>query len=438
MRDLVNEGSLWQTLDTSSFYSRIPPRQLLQLLKRAAQFVQVLNLRGCSQLVDTTALSLKNLVSVTFEGCRWLTSDSLIRLLSQNPRLRHLDINALNAVNDDVLLTISVFCVCIEKINISNCRSVSESGVHNLVQGLRQVQDLRLSQCRISRRTMMDLNKSEYLTRLSLAGCTDLKDIWLKDLLYGERDYGVIVPEIRFKSKLVHLDVSRCHQLTSNFLKYCRWVLSDLEKLELAGLTLITDQGLTEVLLTLPDLTHIDLEDCKITDRTLLAMSACKKLRHIQLSFCNEITDTGVLALIKHLPLSYLDIDNTSISDVVLSAISALPQRMRISIYDCPHLSWTGILSILTSNSDRPDGLKWLKTFYGWQVPVEKHTKRCVAHDIAGAKAIEKEWARHMIASSEDAMRDREGRTRFLDSNEQELRADGREGRNRARSCLLM
>lgn len=438
MRDLVNDGALWQTLDTSSFCARIPPKQLVQLLERASSFVQNLNLRGCSQLVDTTTLKFSNLIAVNFEGCRWLTSDSLIRLLSQNPKLKHLNISALNTVDDGVLQTITAFCVSLESINISYCQYVTEPAVNSLVQGLQQMQDLRIGECRISQDTVSIINSLKNLKRLCLAGCTDLEDDWVRTLLYGELPYGVIVPETRFKSSLQHLDLSRCRHLSSECLKYLHWVLPDLQKLELAGLTALADTDLSRLLDTLPRLTHIDLEDCSISDSTLFALARCQQLRHVQLSHCSRISDAGVLSMIEHLPLNYLDLSNTHISDVVLAAISTCPQRMRISLYDCSRLSWTGVLSILTSNSARPRGLKRLKTFYGWQRPVDGHTKRCMAMDIAGAKEVEREWAAYMIASSEESMRTGEGRTRVLDFDEQELRIVGRETCKHTKSCTVM
>lgn len=431
------DGALWQTLDASSFYSKIPAKELLKLIERASPFVQHLNLRGCAQLKTSTTLTLTNLTKASFEGCRFLTADSISALLDQNPRLKYLDLCGLTTVDDSVLLKIVQHCSSMLSLNISYCKNVSSAALVHIAQNLTSLRDLRIAESRVTLDVLSGLNKIDCLERLSLAGCSSLQDDWIKTLLYGEFPFGLVYPETRVRSSLRHLDISRCSNLTGKALKYLRCVLPDLQKLELAGLSL-DDASMAELLPTLPSLTHIDLEDCTLSDASLVAMSSCKQLRHLQLSHCAYISDVGVLRLIEDLPLNHIDLDNTNVTDQVLSAIAAKKQAMRISIYDCPHLSWTGVLSILTSNSANPKGLKKLKTFYGWQRPVDGHTKRCARGDVTGAREIEREWASYMMDSSEEIMRTGEGRTRFLDFDDQGLRIVGRERRNRSRACQIM
>lgn len=434
---LVSNGSLWKTLDASSFYSKIPAAQLVRLIQQAAPFVQDLNLRGCSQIKSDINLPLNNLVRASFEGCRFFSRQTLEVLLVRNGKLRQLDISGLAAVNDQVMLIVATHCPLLESLDISYCKHVTEKGVNYVLTQLPRLQDVRLGECRISERTILALNKLPHLKRLSLTGCISLSDSWIKGLIYGDVDYGVMAPETRVRSSLIHLNLSRCTALTAEALKYMRWVMPELQKLELAGLLELTDSAFSDLLPTLPSLTHIDLEDCAISDITLIALTSCESLRHIQLSHCARITDDGVLTIIEQLPLNHLDLDNTRVSDRVLSAIAAKSQPMRLSIYDCPSLSWTGVLSILTANSSRPQSLKRLKTFYGWQRPVDGHTKRCRRGDLAGAKEVEKEWATYMIGSSEELLKTGEGRTRFLDFDEEGVRIVGRT-RRRSRACVVM
>lgn len=395
----------------------------------------MLNLRGCSQLKSDTSLKLENLVRASFEGCRFFTHSSIKSLLAQNSRLKHLDVSGLTVVDDDVLQVMMHSCCALQSLNISYCRNVTARGVDSLVRKLPDLQDLRIAECPLSRETILALHGLHKLRRLSLAGCRDLVDDWIKDLIYGSITFGVVYPETRVKNSLVHLDLSRCRSLTSDTTKYLRWVLPNLEKLQLAGHQ-FADTALAELVVTLPSLSHIDLEDSKISDAVLDALSTCANLRHIQLSFCPKISDAGILQLIEALPITHLDLDNTEITDRVLSAIAATSQPMRVSLYDCKHLSWTGVLSLLTANSARPESLKRIKTFYGWQRPVDGHTKRCQRSDLQGAKEIEKEWAAYMMTSSEQVMRTGEGRSKFLDFDDNGLRIVARE--RRAKACTVM
>lgn len=264
-----------------------------------------------------------------------------------------------------------------------------------------------------------------------------MEDSFIKDLIYGSHHFGLVFPESVVQCPLMHLDISRCPSLTSACLKYMQTTMPRLQKLELAGLTSFTDAALVQTLPGLAELTHLDLEDCNISDWTLATMAMCTNLRHVQLSHCTLITDYGVLALVDRLTLNHLDLDNTKITNQVLSAVAAQPQQIRLSIYDCPHITWTGVLSILTANSANPSGFKRLKTFYGWQRPVDGHTKRIMKNDLVGAREIEREWTAYMMHSSEEIMRTGEGRTRFLDFDDEGVRIIGRE-RRRPRACLVM
>lgn len=474
LRGIVSDGSLWQTLDTSSFHLHIPQAQLLRLLHLAAPFVQNLNLRGCAQLRDTSSVHLTNLVNASFEGCRFFTADAFVRLLEGNARLRTLDLSGLMVVDDAVLATLCAHCPHIEALNISYCRKVSTGQLDRAIGSFSQLRDLRIAELRTRRSTMLALNALPSLTRLSISGCADVRDDWVRDLIYGGLEYGLTFPEAKARRPLVHLDISRCRGLTGACLRYMVGTLPSLQKLELAGLAL-SDADISSLAPFLGELTHIDLSDCPAAgDDALIALARhCSRLRHVQLSHCDAVTDTGVLALVDNLPLAHLECDNTAITNRVLSAVatrhtSAAPStqtdghylphdhillgdgeelgwrssggQMRLSIYDCPHVTWTGVLSILTANSADPARMTRLKTFYGWQRPVDGHTKRLLRGEVAAAKEVERAWARHMMHGSEEALRSggMERGTRLLDFDDESTMIIGRDRRRQSRNCSVM
>ncbi|BFZ54385.1 hypothetical protein PYCC9005_001420 [Savitreella phatthalungensis] len=441
LRDIVSNGTLWQTLDTSSFYARISQAQLLRLIHRAAPFVQVLNLRGCTQLRDTASVQLTNLVNASFEGCRFFTTASLARLVGQNSRLQALDVSGLSAVNDSFLSSLCLSCSGLVALNINYCRNVSAQCLDTSIKRLSNLRDLRIAECRLTRPAMRSLNELSDLQRLSMSGSVDLRDEWIQDLIYGKHEYGLTFPEMRVRRPLVHLDLSRCRFLDGSFTRYLLGTTPNLEKLELAGFHQLRDHAIDCMAPYLTSLTHIDLSDNRITDSCLSSLARhCLKLRHVQVSHCPNVGDPGVLALIGALELTHLECDNTRISNNVLSAIAAKPCAMRLSIYDCPNVTWTGVLSILTANSQRPEHMTRLKTFYGWQRPVDGHTKRILRGEIAAAREVERAWARYMMDGSEEAMR--AGATAadlgLLDFDEESTRIIGRERRRHSRSCILM
>ncbi|ORY83084.1 hypothetical protein BCR37DRAFT_379038 [Protomyces lactucae-debilis] len=440
-QELVYDGALWKVLDTETFYAQIPAVQLRKMLERAAPYVQHLNLRGCTQLRDDMPFTFVNLQSINFEGCRTLGGGTLNAFFSRHENLAAVDVSGLQAIDASSLLALESHSPRLEALNISYTKNVLVTGMAKTLKAWPELQDLRIAECGVSSAVMHSIHGLKRLRRLCLSGCLNLKDTDLKTMIYGHAPFGLHYPERTARmTHLVHLDISRT-RLTDACIQYMCGTLPKLEKLEVAGITELTDAGITQLVQHCPRLTHVDFEDCSIGDGALQALaSSCRKLRHLQLSHCSNITDIGVLQLIDNLPaLQHLDLDNTKITNRVLSGVAAKTTSMRISLYDCPNISWTGVLSILTSNSTRPTHLKKLKTFYGWQRPVDGHTRAILKGDLHSAREIEKAWTQYMMQSSEEIMRGEAGRSRFLglDVGEAGPRIVGRETRRR-RGCVIM
>lgn len=83
--------------------------------------------------------------------------------------------------------------------------------------------------------------------------------------------------------------------------------LPGLTYLNLSENRKITDTGLSR-LGGLPGLTRLNLSSCNISSLGLAHLSVLKKLEHLDLSYCNRISDEG-LRSIKSLPrLTFLDL----------------------------------------------------------------------------------------------------------------------------------
>jgi F-box/leucine-rich repeat protein 2/20 len=186
-------------------------------------------------------------------------------------------------------------------------------------------------------------------------------------------------------------------------------------------------------------LTHLDLEDNHlITDATLHLLSSlplAKSLIHIQLSYCLEITDSGITRILqKCTHLRNLEVDNTQAGDgMLMEAPRLVSQRatsstkargLRIAAYDCGAITWVGVSEILAQNlalarSNIPHRSSTSSTFrdneytapvpiirlkctFEWQRLVDAHTRRCLRGEFAAEEQIALGFTRWMMEEAEE------------------------------------
>ncbi|KAI5804437.1 hypothetical protein EDC01DRAFT_420136 [Geopyxis carbonaria] len=434
---LCFDGQLWQTLDASQFYNRIPVDQLAQLIVSAGPFVRHLNLRGCVQLqkdwrVDVVANACRNLYSASLEGCQF--DRRIVHfVMTRNPQLVHLNLSGLAAVTNSTCRILAQSCPQVETLNISFCTGADGRGLRKIVQGCKRLRELKAGELHISDPGLMiALFQSNMLEKLHFGDCTGLTDELVRMLVEGG------VPDIdpfTNKStapprKLMHLDLGKCTGLTDAALRHLGENVPFLEKLELGCVPALTDAGLAAILPHVPRLTHLDLEECvELTNATLSSIAnspAAKTLVHLQVSYCETMDDTGMTELLRKCEvLRNLEMDNTRVSDLTLTeAAQVVRERspahsrpvtsdpasrvaLRIVVFDCSNVTWTGLREILARNAESADedrskpGLVQLKCFYEYQRAVDEHMRLILHDDVAKATRLESKWAEAMMANEE-------------------------------------
>ena len=79
----------------------------------------------------------------------------------------------------------------------------------------------------------------------------------------------------------------------------------DLKEIHLQWCSSITDAGITALVTNCPHLEVVDLKSCSITDISLgLIGRESKQLRHLDVSWCSNITDRGIQSLSSRRPAS--------------------------------------------------------------------------------------------------------------------------------------
>lgn len=491
------DGQLWSDLDTSNFYRDISANSLVKIITSAGPFVKDLNLRGCVQLREQWTKhgfidACQNLENFSLEGCR-IDRTSIHCFLLQNSRLVHVNLSGLAGATNAAMKILGTHCPRVEVLNISWCNNIDNRGLKHVVEGCPKLRDLRAGEVRgwDDVELMTELFKRNTLETLVLMNCDSLNDDSLTALFEGnDEEIDILtdrpmVPPRRLK----HLDLTRCRSITDIGLKSMVNNIPFLEGLHISKCGNLTDDSLVSLFPTMPVLTHLDIEELdNLTNEALktLAESPCAAhLRHLCISYCENLGDAGMLPTLKACSrLASLEMDNTRISDLVLTeAAASLRTRnraaraltaserpevgLRIVAYDCANVTWTGVREVLSRNAETtrpstksasqaatyPREIISLKCFYNWQPTVEEHTKRVLRGDFAAAARLERKWADWMMLNEEAGMGGAGARRRRRRAREAQLmHADEEEGgagmtggigrRRRARSgpggCVVM
>ena len=472
------DGQLWRSVVTDEYYQDIPAASLTTILKKAGPFMRDLNLRGCIQMPERWSTDghditdrCRNLEYFSLEGCR-IDRSSVHHFLIRNPRLIHINLSGLKDVSNSAVRIIAQGCPQLEHLNVSWCHNVDTRGLLRIVQACTLLKDLQMDEVKGLNEPAFLLAAFERntLERLIVSHCLDLDDESLRLLVQGEDPEvdplteRAIVPPRKFR----HLDLSRCKNITNTGLQYLAHNVPALEGFQISECDGITDDALSGIFESVQQLTHLYLEELdELSNTTLhnIARSPCgKSLEHLNISYCENLGDRGMLQVVKACPmLKSIVMDNTRVSDLVLTEAAALawardrsrcstPQSLprvalHIVVFDCQNVTWTGIREVLSRNTEpnRREVVS-LKCFYGYQDTVNEHMKRVLRGNAKAAATLERKWAEYMIASEEagaqgaGARRRRRRLREAASVHADEEEGGPRNGRRRARSggCAIM
>ncbi|KAJ5294402.1 hypothetical protein N7508_009223 [Penicillium antarcticum] len=466
--EMCYDGQLWSKVDTTEYYSKIPSDVLVKLITSGGPFVRDLNLRGCIQMRDKWSSDgerisdlCRNVVNFSLEGCR-IDKPSIYSFLLRNPRLENINVSGLSSITNSAMKVIARSCPQLETLNVSWCNNVDSSGLLRIVQSCERLKDLKASEIRgfSNEKFTLALFERNSLERLIMSR-TDLTDESLKILVHGKNPNmdlltdRPVVPPRRFR----HLDLHQCAEVTDAGLKSLAHNVPDLEGLQVSQCSELTDSSIIDIIQTTPKLSHLEMEDLEnLTNSVLveLAKSSCAQhLEHLNISYCESLSDTGMLQVMKSCPkLRSVEMDNTRVSDLTLMEASFrirkrgysddLPEvGLRLVIFDCANVTWAGVKEVLSSNaytprasrkptstvvtvtqtsdagsspmtstfvtpsstpppsSTSPNEIIQLKCFYGWQMTVDEHTKRVLRGDLTAASRLDRKWADYMMATEE-------------------------------------
>jgi F-box/leucine-rich repeat protein 2/20 len=408
------DGQLWSILDTSAFYQDIPADALVTIITKAGPFVRDLNLRGCVQLRERWHIrglsdACRNLQNFSLEGCR-IDRTAIHSFLYANNRLVHINLSGLAGATNSAMRIIAANCPKLEHLNISWCNNVNTHGLQKVVEACPNLKDIRAGE--VSGWEDVDFMQQLFLRnkleRLVLMNCDSLTDESLAVLIEGkdsEIDFLTGRP-IAPPRKLKHLDLTRCRGISDRGVRTFVNNIPEIEGLQLSKCNGILDETLTQLIPTTPMLTHLDLEELEALTNAVpqsLANSPCaKRLRHLSVSYCENIGDIGMLPVLQSCTsLQSLEMDNTRISNLVLVEAAAMVRQraprtiatdntpfqptigLRLIAYDCSNVTWTGVREILSRNAEVITTTKAAEL-----LPLEKNTTEVTSTDVSSSSPL--------------------------------------------------
>ena len=367
----------------------------LKIIGQHCPLLQHLNVSWCynvcSKGIRKVVEGCRSLRELRAGEIRGLGDQALMRELFRRNTLESLVLMGCDSLTDDALTVLLIGAEDVERdyltgqalvpprrlrhLDLSRCRSISDSGLLAAVSVLPVLQGLQLSRCHaITDVSLIPLLKTlPQLTHLDLEELDALTNASLTTLASAP-----CAPH------LMHLSISYCEHLG--------------------------DVGMLPVIKSCSSLSSLELDNTRISDLVLIEAATQMRSRPATADLPKNATGTPIPKI-----------------------------GLLMVVYDCQNVTWTGIREVLSRNAENrapppaplrtssprdslsrpfskplhpkdiptrmepiyPTQLINLKTFYGYQPTVTEHSRRCLSGEFERARRLERKWAEYMIASEE-------------------------------------
>uniref|UniRef100_A0A1I8J322 F-box domain-containing protein n=1 Tax=Macrostomum lignano TaxID=282301 RepID=A0A1I8J322_9PLAT len=225
-------------------------------------------------------------------------------LAQSGPMLGHLSLAGCRDLPLEVFQCIGA-CRNLQDVNLSECASLTDDAVGQIVQGCPLLIYVNLSFTGISDNSLRLVAKhAENVRFLSLAGCQQLSDRGLQFLAQGQ---GVHKLELLDLSEGVQEVASHCPSVEHYELFGCSSLTDDsfraisnrsLRVLKLDKNDIITDAAFGHLGRRCPELHQLCVADCvRVTDQALKAIGQLRYIRVLNLADCVRLSDAGAKSI---------------------------------------------------------------------------------------------------------------------------------------------
>ncbi|CAN3355936.1 hypothetical protein DICA1_D20032 [Diutina catenulata] len=316
------------------------------------QYIKRLNLSFMTKLVDNQLLSLfvgcPKLERLTLVNCTKLTHEPIAAVLQHCDRLQSIDLTGIAAIHDDIIDALATNCPRLQGLYAPGCKYVSEEAIVRL-----------LTSCPMLKR--VKFNGSHKITDVAIealhANCKSLVELDLHNCPNVTDEYLRLI--FRDLTQLREFRISNAAGVTDRLFELVP-LDTKLEKLrivDISGCNAITDRMVERLVQAAPKLRNVVLSKCmQITDASLRAFSHLgRSLHYIHLGHCGLITDFGVASMLRSCHrIQYIDLACCSqLTDWTLVELANLPKLRRIGLVKCNLITDLGILELVRRRGEQ-------------------------------------------------------------------------------------
>ncbi|KAF7817251.1 EIN3-binding F-box protein 1 [Senna tora] len=279
---------------------------------------------------------LQKLKSLTIASCQGVTDTGLEAVGKGCPNLKHTHLRKCAFLSDNGLLSFAKSALSLESLQLEECHRITQFGFFGVIINCgAKLKALALISCF----GIKDLN----MRLPQVSPCKSLQSLTIRNCPgFGNATLAVVG---KLCPQLQHVELSGLEGVTdAGFIPFVECSEAGLVKVNVNGCVNVTDK----VVLSLANLhgwtlEMLNLDGCKISDASLIAIAGnCPLLSDLDVSKC-EITDAGIAALASgdQLNLQILSLSGCSlVSDKSLSALRNLGQTLLgLNIQNCNAIS---------------------------------------------------------------------------------------------------
>ncbi|XP_048863307.1 dynein regulatory complex subunit 6 [Brienomyrus brachyistius] len=387
---ITQMSSLWGKINFSVEKDHVEDSAAVRILQRYRPFVVHLNMRGCSALQWPSfecAAKCRNLLELNISECKAVNDETVRVIVEGCPSLLYLNLSH-TAVTDTTIRNLSRCCLSLQYLSLAYCRNFTDRGLQYLTtgKGCHRLVHLDLSGCTqisvdgfrdvavgcsqlqhfelndmptiVDKCVLVMVSRCSSLNAVSFLDTPHLSDTAFKAIAEGCRLQWIRIegnsqmtdgswrhltrncPGLRF------IHVVDCPQLSDASMRSIG-SLKNLTSLSVADCRRMSDVGLRYLLEGPPGpkLCSLNLSSCeRVGDMSLVRLAQrCSSLRHLDLSYCERLTDTGLECLGLLSSLVSLDLTGTNIQDQGLASLGSIAALRNLSVSKCPWITDAGI-----------------------------------------------------------------------------------------------
>ncbi|KAG5662538.1 hypothetical protein KAF25_004956 [Fusarium avenaceum] len=312
---------------------------------RYRDFIKRLNLASLADKInDGSVMSLAVCTRVerlTLTNCRGLTDSGLIALVENSNSLLALDISHDKNITEESINAIAKHCNRLQGLNITGCENISNESMITLANSCRYIKRLKLNECS---------QLQDDAIHSFAANCPNILEI---DLHQCNRIGNGPVTSLMVKGNcLRELRLASCDLIDDDaFLSLPSGrTFEHLRILDLTSCVRLTDAAVQKIIDVAPRLRNLVLAKCRnITDAAVHAISKLgKNLHYVHLGHCGNITDEGVKKLVQNCNrIRYIDLGCcTNLTDESVKRLALLPKLKRIGLVKCSSITDESVLHL--------------------------------------------------------------------------------------------